>query len=334
MVWFEMTENDQTAIGLSAFSLNARALKVCLELTARSQELRIFETRVGEACVVDCGGSIRGGFGAGLGLARVCLSGLGDVRVVPGTMGDRSWPHVQVVTDQPVAACLASQYAGWQLSIGKFFAMGSGPMRAAAGKEALFDKIGHREKAEEVVGVLECRKPPTEEVVLAIADACGVSPAGVTLLYAPTASLAGTLQVVSRSVETALHKLVELGFDLSRVVSAIGTSPLPPPGRDDLASIGLTNDAILYGGRVALFVTGDDASLLELGKRVPSSASRDHGQPFSEIFARYGNDFYAVDPHLFSPAEVVFHNLETGLTAQFGRVDPRVLERSFGLVEA
>ena len=54
---------------------------------------------------------------------------------------------VQVFTDWPVLACMASQYAGWQLSVGKFFAMGSGPMRAAYGKEALFDVIPGREKS-------------------------------------------------------------------------------------------------------------------------------------------------------------------------------------------
>ena len=46
---------------------------------------------------------------------------------------------MQVRTDEPVAACMASQYAGWQVAVGKFFAMGSGPMRAAWGREKLFD---------------------------------------------------------------------------------------------------------------------------------------------------------------------------------------------------
>jgi methenyltetrahydromethanopterin cyclohydrolase len=62
---------------------------------------------------------------------------------------------------------------------------------------------------------------------------------------------------------------------------------------------------------------------------VPSSSSRDHGEPFAAIFARYNNDFYAVDPHLFSPAEVVFHNLDTGRVHPFGRLEPAVLTRSF-----
>ena len=186
-------------------------------------------------------------------------------------------------------------------------------MRAAAGTEAIYDDDRvSREHPTWWSACSETRKPPPPAVVAKIATACRVEPSAVTLLVAPTASLAGGVQIVARSVETALHKLAELKFDLSRVVSAHGTAPLPPVAADDLAAIGRTNDAILYGARVILCVTGDDASLEAIGPQVPSSASRDHGEPFATIFARYNHDFYAVDPHLFSPAEVVFQNIETG----------------------
>lgn len=150
----------------------------------------------------------------------------------------------------PGSRVLASQYAGWALKEGKFFAMGSGPMRAAAGNEAIFDVIGFRETAEKVIGVLETRKPPPPAIVSKIAEACRVETAAVTLLAALTASLAGGLQIVARSVETALHKLAELKFDLTRIVSAFGVAPLPPVAANDTAAIGRTNDAILYGARV------------------------------------------------------------------------------------
>ena len=250
---------------------------------------------------------------------------------MPGEVRGATLPLIQVVTDHPVQACLASQYAGWALKAGKFFAMGSGPMRAAAGSEAIFDLIGFRETPEAVIGVLETRKPPPPEVVARIAGACKVDLKDVTLLVAPTASLAGCVQIVARSVETALHKLAELKFDLTRVVSAHGAAPLPPVAADDIASIGRTNDSILYGARVTLAVAGDDASLEAIGPQVPSSASRDFGEPFAAIFARYNHDFYAVDPHLFSPAEVVFQNVDSGRVHRFGQTVPDILARSFNL---
>ena len=312
-------------------NLNGRALRLVDSLMGRAEERRVATYPIEKGGrFVDCGIGSTGGLAAGLELARICLAGLATVDLAPGDVAGRSVPFVQVVTDHPVAACLASQYAGWAVQSENYFAMGSGPMRAAAGTEHVFDAIGFREDATSVVGVLETRKTPTPAVVAMIAAACRVTPSSVTLLAAPTASLAGGLQVVARSVETALHKLHGLGFDLRRVVSAHGSAPLPPVAKNDLAAIGRTNDAILYGARVVLFVTGDDDDTLrDLGPRVPSSSSKDHGAPFAEVFARYHNDFYAVDPHLFSPAEVVFQNLVTGRSHAFGAVDHTVLVRSF-----
>ena len=262
-------------------------------------------------------------------LAEVCLAGLGRVAIVPGQTGVWQRPAVMVRTDHCVAACMASQYAGWQLTGGAYFAMGSGPMRAAAGREALFDLIGHREHPGVAVGVCESRRLPPDEVCGEIAEACRVAPGDLTLLVAPTASLAGTIQVVARTVETALHKMLELGFDLQRVVSGLGVAPLPPIGRDDAAAIGLTNDAVLYGGQVTLWVRGDDPSLSEVAAAIPSSASPDFGQPFAEIFERHGRDFYQIDPRLFSPAEITLINIDTGRVFRAGQARPEILRRSF-----
>jgi methenyltetrahydromethanopterin cyclohydrolase len=311
-------------------SLNRRANWVVEALLAHTDERRVAVHSIeGGGRYIDCGIEARGGTFAGIDLARVCMGDLAQVTIEPGEIGGRAALVVQVLTDHPAQACLASQYAGWALKDGKYFAMGSGPMRAAAGSEAIYDVIGFRETADAVVGVLETRKPPPPAIVAKIASACRVQATAVTLLVAPTASLAGGVQIVARSVETALHKLAELNFDLSRVISAHGTAPLPPVAATDLAAIGRTNDAVLYGARVVLAVTGDDASLVALGPQVPSSSSRDYGEPFAAIFARYNNDFYAVDPHLFSPAEVVFQNVETGKTHAFGGVNAEVLARSF-----
>jgi methenyltetrahydromethanopterin cyclohydrolase len=219
--------------------------------------------------------------------------------------------------------------AGWELKAEKFFAMGSGPMRAAAGREPLFDDIGYREQAEQCVGVLETHKFPPDSLCEDIAAKCGITPDRLTLCLARTSSPAGTVQIVARSVETALHKLHELGFVLLRVEQGTGWAPLPPLVNDDLSAIGRTNDAILYGGFVELTVRGDDATLEAIGPRVPSSASPDFGRPFAEIFARYDHDFYRIDRQLFSPAVVTFHNRETVRSFSFGRAAPEVLAESF-----
>ena len=223
---------------------------------------------------------------------------------------------------------MASQYAGWQVAVGKYFGMGSGPMRAAYGKEPLFEHLTGRETAACAVGVLETRKIPPDEVIAYLAEKLNMKPDRLTLLVAPAASTAGTIQVVARALETALHKLHELKFDLGQVVSGYGVAPLPPVAADEMTAIGRTNDAILYGGRAVLWVRAADDQIAEIGPKVPSSASPDHGAPFADIFARAGNDFYKIDPMLFSPAEIVFQNLQTGRMHVYGKADPAMLRKS------
>jgi methenyltetrahydromethanopterin cyclohydrolase len=311
-------------------TLNERAMRLADYLAANANTLRITTQQTPNgARLLDCGIESPGGLQAGLGLARVCLAGLGDVALAAGEVAGVPCVQVTVATDQPVTACMASQYAGWQVSVGKFFGMGSGPMRAAYGKEELFEKIPGREQPPVAVGVLETRKLPDDAVIQYLCERLNLPPAKLTLLIAPASSLAGSLQVVARSLETALHKLYELHFDLAQVVSGFGSAPLPPVAVGDLEAIGRTNDAILYGGRVIVWVHAEDDQLAEIGPKVPSSASPDHGAPFGSIFERYNRDFYKIDPMLFSPAEIVFHNLKSGRSHVFGRPEPDVLKRSF-----
>jgi methenyltetrahydromethanopterin cyclohydrolase len=310
--------------------LNERALRVAEQMIDDAATLRIAVQRTSAgARILDCGIQAEGGIHAGLAMARVCLSDLGDVTLVPGEVGGVPCPHVQVTTDDPVRACMASQYAGWQIKVGKFFAMGSGPMRAAYGKEELLAHIPGKEQAPVAVGVLETRKLPDDSVISYLCEKLNLAPTQVVLLAAPTASHAGNLQVVARSVEMAMHKLHELKFDLAKVVSGYGVAPLPPVAKDDLAAMGRVNDAIIYGGRVVLWVRADDEEIAAVGRKVPSTASPDHGALFRELFERSGSDFYKMDANLFSPAEVAFASLKSGRTQVFGRPELDTVRRSF-----
>lgn len=310
--------------------LNQQTAELCQALKRRTEELHAQVHAIAGATVIDLGVAARGGLEAGRALAEICLAGLGRVQIVPGDPSVWPGPAVSVETDHPLAACIASQYAGWQIAVGKYFAMGSGPMRAMAAKEAVIQELALGETADEAVGVLETAKLPPAETIDYLARECGLPADRLTLVAARTASQAGTVQVVARGVETALHKLHELRFDLRRVESGWGTAPLPPPAADDLTGIGRTNDAILYAARVTLWVRGDDESLRQIGPRLPSNSSPDHGAPFAEIFRRAGHDFYKIDPLLFSPAEVTLANLDTGNSFRFGGTAPEVIWRSFG----
>lgn len=311
--------------------LNELAWRRAEELAANAERLTVVvSTTASGTRVIDCGVKAAGGLEAGRRLAEICLADCGRVQF-ESAGGEIGGAAVTIETDQAVVACLAAQYAGWQITGEKFFAMGSGPMRAAALREPLFNELGVSDKAKRVVGVLETSKSPPDAVCQQIAAQCGVEPANLTLLVARTASIAGSVQIVARSVETALHKLHAIGYDVKKVASGFGSAPLPPIAADDLAAIGRTNDAILYGGQVTLWLRDGDEELERIGPKIPSSASADFGEPFAEVFERFGRDFYKIDPLLFSPAMVTLVNLETGTAHRFGELRPDVLRRSFGL---
>src|SRR5262245_10524997 len=125
-------------------NLNQSALQKCGSIVEHPSAHRIAVLR--DECgtrLIDCGVHVKGGLEVGCRLAEVCLAGLGHVDIVPGNPSIWPGPAVMVRTDQPVAGCMASQYAGWQIAGEKYFAMGSGPMRAARGKEKIFDTIGY-----------------------------------------------------------------------------------------------------------------------------------------------------------------------------------------------
>jgi methenyltetrahydromethanopterin cyclohydrolase len=298
---------------------------------ARADELRVAVHRLASgARVIDAGIDAPGGLGAGRVLAELCMGGLGHIDMTMLTIDGESWPAVQVWTDHPSNACMASQYAGWAINPEGFFAMGSGPLRAKARVEKeLFGKLGYTEDAARGVLVLEGRTLPTDQVAQWISGKAGLDPAALTIAVAPTASLAGGVQIVARSIETGLHKMDTLGFDVRRVVSAIGIAPLPPVAKSDMRAIGRTNDAVLYGAQARYTVRAEDDELASLAERLPSSSSADYGTPFYDIFKRYANDFYKIDPLLFSPAEVWLTSVTSGRTFHAGSVNADVLRASF-----
>src|SRR3954449_4829102 len=310
--------------------LNDRARKLVEEVEHAADALRVEVTRHGSgARIIDCGSAASGGLEAGRRFAEICMAGLGSIHFAPLVLGGRWLPGVTVVTDHPALACLGSQYAGWRLDRDGYFAMASGPGRALIRAEELYDDLEVDERAHKAVLCLETREPPPAEIADYVAERAGIDTADLTLVFAPTASLAGGAQVAARVVETALHKLHELEFDVGRVVSGFGSCPLPPVARTDPEGIGRTNDAVLYGGQVELTVEASDEELEDLVPRLPSSASRDHGEPFGRVLERAGWDFYAIDPLLFSPAEVRLTSVPSGRSFHSGGVDVGILERSF-----
>ncbi len=312
-------------------SLNKRAWALVDQLVNDAEAYAVkIETLSNGTRLIDCGVEVAGGYEAGRLFAEICMGGLGRVSFGQTQIGDWVGPHVIVQTDHPESACLAAQYAGWAVQRDKYFAMGSGPARALARSEKLFEELHHQEQADVAVLCLETRTLPNAEIADHIAQKANVAPDHLTILVAPTASTVGGIQIAARVVETALHKLHTVGFAIDKIVNGFGSAPIPPIAKNDGRALGRTNDAVLYGGQVHLNVRADDGELEALVPRVPASASSDYGSPFYDVLKRFEFDFYKIAPLLFSPAEITITNVITGRSFHAGHVNAEVLRTSFG----
>ena len=315
---------------MSKISVNELAKPIVQELIDKRDALRI---KVGKfsngARYIDAGIDCAGGLEAGRIIGEICMGGLGKVTIYHASAVS-DWPlSLHVHTSHPVLACLASQYAGWSLAYEKFHALGSGPGRAIALKEPLFEELGYKDECDTATFILEVDQLPPIELIDKVAETCKLAPTALTFILTPIRSIAGCMQVVARVLEVTMHKTHELGFSLDNVLDGSASAPLSPPIPDFVKAMGRTNDAILLAGRVQLFVQGDDAAAEKLALELPSSASRDYGKPFAQIFKDYDYDFFKVDPMLFSPASVMVTAVESGNTFRGGKLDPELLEKSF-----
>ncbi|MGH8592675.1 MAG: methenyltetrahydromethanopterin cyclohydrolase [Gammaproteobacteria bacterium] len=315
-------------------SVNALSAPLVRQLIDDALALRLDVRKLANGTrTIDAGIDSLGGLEAGRRIAEICLGGLGKVSFRAAGRFQRWTWHIDVHTANPVIACLGSQYAGWSLSHGEgkgsFHALGSGPARALGSNEDLFQELGYRDQSDSTCLVLEVSQVPPVEVAEKVAAKCGLEPSHLTLILTPTTSLAGSVQVVARCLEVALHKVHALGFPLDRVADGLASAPVCPTSQDLITAMGRSNDAILFGGEAHLFVHSDDLEAKDLAERLPSTASRDYGRPFAEVFKDYGYDFYKIDPMLFSPARVAVTSLKTGHTFHAGALNEELLEKSF-----
>lgn len=314
-------------------SVNRLAWKLLEELVANSSfyKVKVEKTACG-ATVVDAGINAGGGFQAGKIVTEICMGGCARAEITCRRYGDLELPTIFVCTDYPVLATLGSQYAGWQIKEADYFAIGSGPARALALKpKKIYEEIGYKDNFDKAIVVLETEKHPPARLIERFANDCKISPENLAVILTPTTSIAGATQVSGRIVETGIHKLGKLGFDINSILYALGGAPIPPIHPEFVHAMARTNDAILYGG-IAYYTVEyeNEEELKEIMEKVPSNASKDYGEPFIETFKQVNYDFYKIDPNLFAPAILIINNLKTGNTFARGEINTKALEKSFG----
>ncbi len=284
------------------------------------------------ATIVDAGIKAKGGFQAGRIVTEICMGGCGKAKIINRQYGELWFPSIFVYTDHPVIATLGSQFAGWQIKEGDYFAIGSGPGRALALKpKEIYEKIGYKDDFDKAVVVLETEKQPLASLISRLAKDCKVSPKNLAIILTPTTSLAGATQVSGRIVETGIHKLSKVGLNPNVILYAWGCAPISPVHPKFVQAMARTNDAILYGGITYYAVEYEnEEELKRIVETAPSKASKNYGKPFMEIFKEANYDFYKIDPNLFAPAVVIVNNLKTGKLFKTGEINISILTKSLG----
>ena len=315
-------------------SVNQKAWRLAKKLLESPEEYGVVVKETKYGILIDAGIDARGGFQAGKIITEICLGGYGEATITSTKYDDLTLPSIFVQTNYPAMSTLGSQFADWQIKVGDYSAIGSGPARALIRKNRkLYEEISYEDKSDVAVLVLETSKEPPESVMAQIVQDCKVNPDQLLVILVPTSSVAGLTQVSGRIVETGLHKLMKLGLDPKLALHGFGSVPIAPVHPKFAQAMGRSNDAIMYMGEASFNISGfkDDGKLRKIVEEAPSSSSKSYGRPFIQIFKEAKCDFYKIDPNLFAPAVITLNNIETGNILKAGKINLEVFKRSIGL---
>ena len=308
-------------------SLNRMATELVDEAIDFAEELTIGVERLeGDTAVLDFGVEEPGAIEAGMLLAEIQTAGLASVTKRIDRVAGAPLAHVELSTDHPALALLCSGKAGWELSVGEFEGLGSGPARALVAEEEIFQRLGYRDSAEFAVLAIESDALPTAEVAEHVADRSGVSASAVFLPTFASASVTGSVVAAARAAEIATFRLAELGYDPAAILSASGVAPVAPVADGEEAAMARTTDALAYGSEVHLVVEDE----FEGFEEIVSVASEEYGQPLETVFDDVDWEFEALPIEVFGPAKVTV-DVMGGPTHVVGETSEDVLAESFGI---
>jgi methenyltetrahydromethanopterin cyclohydrolase len=316
------------------FSINQNAVRIVKEkIMPRAEELncRIIHLKNG-ATVIDMGVDAPGGWLAGKLFVEACIGGLGHVDFGRFQYGSIDLPSIDVYIDHPQEACLASQFSGWKMPgkdiPGYINPIGSGPARALARNDIFWQAWPYEDIHHETVFAAQTTEIPDESIAAQIASACKLHTENVYILATKTCSIAGSIQICSRTVEASIWRLHRKGFDIAKIISGMGTCAIAPPVQDELKGMDRVNTALIYGASVRYIVNCADEEIKAVIHQVPFNASRRFGERFIDLFEEGKRDFYLVDKDIHTIACYEITNYATGRTFNAGVIREDRLKES------
>jgi methenyltetrahydromethanopterin cyclohydrolase len=173
-----------------------------------------------------------------------------------------------------------------------------------------------------------------------IASKCKISPENLYLVMAPTASVAGSVQVSAHVLEDSLWRLTDyLDYEYSKVKYITGSSPISPVYPEIWRRPGITpDDMIRNAGRIHFYVyssEGDD--LQKIADEMIIEKTQAFGKPFFEIlnsgiFSK-GLDKKTLgrEGWTYVIAEAMVTDLRTGKVFKAGKIHADLIRKFMGI---
>ncbi|MEM2896317.1 MAG: methenyltetrahydromethanopterin cyclohydrolase [Candidatus Bathyarchaeia archaeon] len=326
-------------------SVGREAMKTLQEMVEKADTLGIrVEKLKGGSTLLDCGFRALGSIEAGRLIVKICMGGLCDVRITWMDFKDFSLPAVEVRSDNPAIAGVGSQMAFWRIPkdiagslLGDSEGLASGPARALAQiPKEFYEKIGYKDYVDFAILVIQSDKFsikdfPAESISEHVANECKVDLKNVYLILVPTASIAGSVQIAGRNLGIGICDSFFriLDYDVKKVKYGIAISPIAPVVPDDIKSIGINNDMLMYGSRNFFAIYSEENEDWEdiIGKMVVEN-SPDYGKLYAEMFIEAERNFSKIDYRNYVPSEMVINDLRTGKVYRAGKLRPDLLLKS------
>ncbi|MEM2143433.1 MAG: methenyltetrahydromethanopterin cyclohydrolase [Candidatus Thorarchaeota archaeon] len=281
--------------------------------------------------VVDAGLNSPGCEEAGRLIAEACMGGLGVVRSSHTCLAGMRFPAVVVGVNRPSTATLGSQMASWQLKIGGFTAIASGPARALANVETdVYSRIEHHEESELGMVALDTRDTPTATITSEIASLCGISPSNLFCAVVPSASAAGALMNATRVVEFGIRTMSGLGIQPEQIRAAHGVSVIAPVPNSDSEARSLAAKCVCLGGRTYLSLRTDGtADLADLMRAYESDGCRYDGEESEKVRKTSHPILCLRESRPPKPAELTVTDIHTRTVFRAGEVNENGLRNLF-----
>jgi methenyltetrahydromethanopterin cyclohydrolase len=311
---------------IALISINKKSLSLLRKLIEEREKLKIEIDKEGQSLIIDAGINTKGSIKAGILISKICTGNLSKIHILKNINSINN--VLKIETDEPILACLGSQYAGWRIKINDFYAMGSGPARSLSDIENdLFSSINYKDDFNSTIICLETRNIPNDKVLDYICEHTNIKRESLSVILMPTASLVGSVQISARVLETAIHQLYHKNFNVNKIKFGKGICPIAPVLSTDIDAMGITNDAIIMMGEVDLVLDNiEDYEIENKISVIPSVFSPNFGKSFMEIFKEAKYDFYKIDPALFAPAKINIFNRSSGSKFSFGYINSELFQ--------